>query len=152
MHRHGPACEGADGYAGRRQADVWGRKPLFLHGFAALPIRGVLYTLWSDPYYLISIQLLDSIGAGILGALFFIVIADLTQGTGHYNLAFRGFRGVGPRCRAKQLGRRSDRRLGQLQRRIPISRSYGVISVSAVLACSAGNRRAAHIERSRTRR
>jgi MFS family permease len=69
------------------KADAWGRKPLFLVGFAALPIRGVLYTLWSDPYYLVSIQLLDGIGAGIFGALFLIVIADLTKGTGHYNLA-----------------------------------------------------------------
>jgi MFS family permease len=69
------------------KADAWGRKPLFLLGFAALPIRGVLYTLWGDPYYLVSIQLLDGIGAGIFGALFFIVIADLTKGTGHYNLA-----------------------------------------------------------------
>jgi MFS family permease len=69
------------------KADAWGRKPLFLVGFAVLPIRGVLYTLWGDPYYLVSIQLLDGIGAGIFGALFFIVIADLTRGTGHYNLA-----------------------------------------------------------------
>ncbi|HZZ03342.1 MFS transporter [Paraburkholderia sp.] len=70
-----------------RKADRWGRKPLFLAGFAVLPIRGLLYTLWSDPYYLVSIQILDGIGAGIFGALFFIVVADLTQGTGHYNLA-----------------------------------------------------------------
>jgi predicted MFS family arabinose efflux permease len=69
------------------KADAWGRKPLFLLGFAALPVRGVLYTLWGDPYYLVSIQLLDGIGAGIFGALFFIVVADLTKGTGRYNLA-----------------------------------------------------------------
>jgi MFS family permease len=30
---------------------------------------------------------LDGIGAGIFGALFFIVIADLTRRTGRYNLA-----------------------------------------------------------------
>lgn len=35
---------------------------------------------------LVSIQVLDGIGAGIFGALFFIVIADLTSGTGRYNL------------------------------------------------------------------
>jgi len=35
----------------------------------------------------VSIQLLDGIGAGVFGALFFIVVADLTKGTGHYNLA-----------------------------------------------------------------
>jgi hypothetical protein len=28
------------------KSDTWGRKPLFLLGFAALPIRGLLYTVW----------------------------------------------------------------------------------------------------------
>jgi MFS family permease len=69
------------------KADVWGRKPIFLAGFAVLPLRGVLYTLTQNPYALVSIQVLDGIGAGIFGALFFIVIADLTRGTGRYNLA-----------------------------------------------------------------
>ncbi|BAW81106.1 major facilitator transporter [Candidatus Nitrosoglobus terrae] len=70
-----------------RKANSWGRKPIFLAAFAVLPIRGFLYTLSQDPYYLISIQLLDGIGAGIFGALFYIVVSDLTWGTGHYNLA-----------------------------------------------------------------
>lgn len=70
-----------------RRADAWGRKPLFLCGFAALPIRGLLYTLVHDPAGLIAIQLLDGVGAGIFGALFFIVVADLTEGSGRYNLA-----------------------------------------------------------------
>ena len=70
-----------------RKADDWGRKPIFLVGFAVLPIRGVLYTLTDDPYALVAIQLLDGVGAGIFGALFFIVVADLTKGSGHYNLA-----------------------------------------------------------------
>jgi MFS family permease len=69
------------------KADSWGRKPILLAGFAVLPIRGVLYTLTQNPYALVSIQVLDGIGAGIFGALFFIVIADLTRGTGRYNLA-----------------------------------------------------------------
>jgi MFS family permease len=70
-----------------RMSDVWGRKPLFLLGFAVLPVRGLLYTLWDNPYYLVSIQLLDGIGAGVFGVLFFLVVADLTRGTGRYNLA-----------------------------------------------------------------
>ncbi len=70
-----------------RKADRWGRKPMLLAGFAVLPIRGVLYTLGHDPVYLIAIQLLDGVGAGIFGALFFIVVADLTRGTGRYNMA-----------------------------------------------------------------
>ena len=69
------------------KADVWGRKPIFLAGFAALPLRGVLYTLTQNPYALVSIQVLDGVGAGIFGALFFIVVADLTKGSGRYNLA-----------------------------------------------------------------
>lgn len=70
-----------------RKADAWGRKPIFLAGFAVLPLRGVLYTLTDDPTALIAIQLLDGVGAGIFGALFFIVVADLTKGSGRYNLA-----------------------------------------------------------------
>jgi len=69
------------------RADTWGRKPIFLAGFAVLPIRGVLYTLTQNPYALVSVQILDGTGAGIFGALFFIVVADLTKGTGRYNLA-----------------------------------------------------------------
>jgi MFS family permease len=70
-----------------RRADAWGRKRLFLIAFAVLPLRGVLYTLVRDPAALVAIQLLDGVGAGIFGALFPIVIADLTAGSGHYNLA-----------------------------------------------------------------
>ena len=32
-------------------------------------------------------QLLDGIGAGIFGALFPLVVADLTHGTGHFNVS-----------------------------------------------------------------
>jgi MFS family permease len=69
------------------KADAWGRKPLFLAGFAVLPVRGLLYLVTQNPYLLVAIQMLDGIGAGIFGALFFLVVADLTRGTGHYNLA-----------------------------------------------------------------
>jgi MFS family permease len=68
-------------------ADSWGRKPLFLAGFAILPIRAVLYTLSDNSFWLIGVQLLDGIGAGIFGALTPLVIADIMRGTGRYNLA-----------------------------------------------------------------
>lgn len=70
-----------------RNADAWGRKRLFLIGFAALPIRGVLFTLAQNPFESIAIQVLDGVGAGTFFVLFFIVVADLTRGTGRYNLA-----------------------------------------------------------------
>jgi len=69
------------------KADSWGRKPLFLAGFAILPIRAVLYTLCDNSFWLIGVQLLDGVGAGIFGALTPLVIADIMRGTGRYNLA-----------------------------------------------------------------
>jgi MFS family permease len=62
------------------------RKPIFLVGFAVLPIRGVLYTLWHNPYFLVSVQILDGIGAGIFGVLSILMVADLTKGTGRFNV------------------------------------------------------------------
>jgi MFS family permease len=70
-----------------RTADTWGRKPLFLVGFAILPIRAVLYTFSDNSFWLIGVQILDGVGAGIFGALTPLVIADIMRGTGRYNLA-----------------------------------------------------------------
>lgn len=68
-------------------AEQWGRKPVFLIGFAVLPIRGLLYTISDDPGFIVAVQLLDGIGAGIFGVLWVTVVADLTKGTGRYNFA-----------------------------------------------------------------
>lgn len=76
------------------RADRWGRKKIFLAGFAALPLRGVLFAVVHDPAAVVAVQLLDGVGAGIFGALFLIVIADLTEGTGHFNLV----QGVAAMC------------------------------------------------------
>ena len=70
-----------------RTADRFGRKPLLLLGFAVLPVRAVLYTLSDNAAWLIAVQLLDGVGAGIFGAITPLVIADLMRGTGRYNLA-----------------------------------------------------------------
>ena len=70
-----------------RTADRWGRRPLFLAGFAILPLRAGLYTLSDDSAWLIAVQVLDGVGAGIFGALTPLVIADIMRGTGRYNLA-----------------------------------------------------------------
>ncbi len=70
-----------------RKADSWGRRRIFLAGFAILPIRGVLYTFSHAAPWLIGVQILDGIGAGIYGAIVPLMIADLTRGTGRFNLA-----------------------------------------------------------------
>jgi MFS family permease len=69
------------------RADGWGRKPLFLAAFIALAARGTLYTFSDDTAWLIGVQLLDGVGAGLVGALFPIIIADLTRGSGHFAAA-----------------------------------------------------------------
>jgi MFS family permease len=69
-----------------RKADSWGRKPLFLAGFAILSLRGFLYPLSNDRYWLFAVQSLDGVGAALYGALFPLIVADLTRGTGHFNL------------------------------------------------------------------
>ena len=68
-------------------ADRLGRKPILLIGFAVLPIRALLYTVSNDAWWLIGVQLLDGVGAGIFGAITPLLVADLTKGTGRYNLA-----------------------------------------------------------------
>jgi MFS family permease len=70
-----------------RTADRWGRKRLFLAGFAILPVRALLYTFSDNSVWLIGVQVLDGVGAGIFGALTPLVIADIMRGTGRYNLA-----------------------------------------------------------------
>jgi MFS family permease len=69
-----------------RQAQSWGRRPLFLIGFAALPIRGVLFATVKDPNILVAVQLLDGVTAAVFGVMVPLMIADLTRGTGHFNL------------------------------------------------------------------
>jgi len=69
------------------KADTWGHKPFFLAALLVLPVRGILYTLSDDRLWLVGVQLLDGIGAGIYGAIFPVIVADLMRGTGRFNLA-----------------------------------------------------------------
>ncbi len=68
-------------------ADRFGRKPILLLGFAVLPVRALLYTCSDSAPWLIAVQLLDGVGAGIFGAITPLVVADLMRGTGRFNLA-----------------------------------------------------------------
>jgi MFS family permease len=70
-----------------RTADAWGRKPILLIGFGILPVRAALYTFSNSSVWLIGVQLLDGVGAGIFGAITPLLVADLMRGTGHYNVA-----------------------------------------------------------------
>jgi MFS family permease len=69
------------------KADRWGHKRFFLAALLILPLRGALYTLSDNPFWLVGVQLLDGVGAGIFGAIFPVIIADLMRNTGRFNVA-----------------------------------------------------------------
>ncbi|MFZ0426097.1 MAG: MFS transporter [Xanthobacteraceae bacterium] len=76
-----------------RRANIWGRRPLLLVGFAALPIRALVFASTTNPTILIAAQILDGVSGTMLGVLTALIIADLTMGTGRFNLA-QGFVGT----------------------------------------------------------
>ena len=69
------------------RADSWGHKRFFLAALLILPIRGALYTVSDNPFCLVGVQLLDGVGAGIFGAIFPVIVADLMRNTGRFNVA-----------------------------------------------------------------
>jgi MFS family permease len=68
-----------------RAADQLGRKPVLVGAFCALVLRGTLFALGRNPYYIVGIEMLDGIGTGIAGVVTPLVVADLAQGTGRFN-------------------------------------------------------------------
>jgi MFS family permease len=94
------------------RAQIWGRRPLLLIGFAALPIRGLLFASITNPFALIAVQLLDGMTAAVLAVMVPLVVADLTRGTGHFNLG-QGIlgtaTGIGASLSATLAGYLSDR-------------------------------------------
>jgi MFS family permease len=69
------------------RADEWGRKPLMVLGLAAVALRSAMLGATSSPWALLAFQLLDGMSAAVIGVMLPLVIADLTRGTGRYNLA-----------------------------------------------------------------
>ena len=70
-----------------RKAQLWGRRPLLVLCFAALAVRGALFSLVIDPYMLMAVQLLDGVSGAALGVLVPLTVADVSRNTGHFNLA-----------------------------------------------------------------
>ena len=65
-----------------------GRKPLFMTGLLSLPIRCALIILLKDAgeVSLLATQVLDGIGGGLLGLIQPYLVADITFGTGRFNV------------------------------------------------------------------
>ncbi|MBN9230018.1 MAG: MFS transporter [Legionella sp.] len=66
--------------------DKVGRKPIFLFSFIFLILRSLLFSITENSFYLLIIQLLDGISAGIFGVMSVVIVSDLASGTGRFNL------------------------------------------------------------------
>jgi MFS family permease len=75
-------------------AQSLGRRPVFLAAFAALLVRGLLLAWSSDPVLIVVVQMLDGISAAGIGIIVPLILADITRGTGRFNLA-QGIVGTG---------------------------------------------------------
>jgi MFS family permease len=62
-----------------------GRKPIVAIAFLVLPLRIFLYTFTTDPNYILGIQALDGIGAGIYGVAIALMYSDLAKGKSGFN-------------------------------------------------------------------
>jgi MFS family permease len=69
-----------------RWAQRIGRRPVLAATFLAVPLRAALLALSDTPAMLIAVQALDGISAAGFGVLVPLVAADLTRGTGRFNL------------------------------------------------------------------
>src|SRR5262249_17732959 len=70
-----------------RQSALWGRRPLLAAAFVALAVRSLLFAVVTSPYAIVAAQLLDGVSAAILGVMLPLVVADVTRGSGRFNLA-----------------------------------------------------------------
>ncbi len=70
-----------------RLAQRIGRRPVLLAGFAALPLRALLFATLPAALPLTAFEALDGISGAVLGLMLPLIAADLTQRTGYLNLA-----------------------------------------------------------------
>ncbi|HUZ31378.1 MAG TPA: MFS transporter [Xanthobacteraceae bacterium] len=68
-----------------RLAETRGYWTVFLLALIALPIRGIVACLVTGPWGLAPVQVLDGVGAGILGVAVPGLVARILAGTGHVN-------------------------------------------------------------------
>ncbi|WJF88889.1 MFS transporter [Paraburkholderia bonniea] len=69
-----------------RSAQRWGRRPILLLGFTALPVRALLFAGISSPYLLVPVQMLDGLSAAVFGVMLPLIAADVAGDKGRYNL------------------------------------------------------------------
>lgn len=71
--------------ASGRYASRHGYWALVMVAMLVLPVRGLVAGCWSSPWALIPVQVLDGIGAGLLGVALPGLVAQVLRGSGHLN-------------------------------------------------------------------
>lgn len=74
-------------------AETRGRRTVLLLGFSALPLRGLLFAITTDPVLLVLVQFLDGIAAASFGIIVPLVTSDIAGRAGRFNVSL-GFVGV----------------------------------------------------------
>lgn len=95
----------------------------------ALPVRGIIATCWNSPWAVIPVQILDGVGAGLLGVALPGLVARILQGTGHFNV------GLGLVLTVQGVGAAlSPAIAGVVAQRYGYNTSFMMLTVCAVLA------------------
>ena len=95
-----------------RSAQRWGRRPILILGFCALPVRALLFSGVSSAYLLIPVQVLDGLSAAVFGVMLPLIAADVAGGKGRYNLCIGFFglaAGIGATISTAAAGFAADR-------------------------------------------
>lgn len=93
----------------------WGRRPILILGFSALPVRALLFAAvsgLSSPYLLVPVQAFDGLSAAVFGVMLPLIAADVAGGKGRYNLCIGFFglaAGIGATLSTSVAGFAADR-------------------------------------------
>ncbi|MDD2991426.1 MAG: MFS transporter [Zoogloea sp.] len=81
-----------------RHAERHGYRALVTVALAVLPLRGAIAAAWASPWALIPVQVLDGVGAGLMGVALPGLVAHMLRGSGHINAglgAVMAIQGIG---------------------------------------------------------
>lgn len=69
-----------------REAVRRGRRAVLLVGWAALPLRALLFAVFPAPGMIVTAEVLDGVSAAVFGIMLPLIAADLTERRGRFNL------------------------------------------------------------------
>jgi MFS family permease len=73
--------------AAGRMAESRGRRSVLLLGFAALPLRALVFAGSSNPALVVAVQALDGVGGACFGVMMPLIVSDVAGRTRHFNLS-----------------------------------------------------------------